>query len=93
MDKSAVGYSNLEKIRLKKLETLRAEGIDPYPTRAKRTHLNQDAVKAFEAEESTGSEELVIVTLVGRLRAVRSMGKITFFYTISFLFCRDINYF
>jgi len=78
MDKSTIEYSNLEKIRLEKLETLRAEGIEPYPTRAERTHLNQDAIAAFEALESSGSDDELKVILVGRLRAVRSMGKITF---------------
>ncbi|MBP1692598.1 MAG: hypothetical protein H6Q37_481, partial [Chloroflexi bacterium] len=29
-------YTNLEEIRLEKLEELRAEGIEPYPTRAER---------------------------------------------------------
>ena len=48
MTKTTAEYSNLEKIRLEKVETLRAEGIDPYPTRAERTHLSQDAVRVFE---------------------------------------------
>jgi lysyl-tRNA synthetase class 2 len=78
MSESAAEYSKLEKIRLEKLATLRAEGIDPYPTRAERTHVNQDAVNAFEKLESAGSKDMVYVTLVGRLRAVRSMGKVVF---------------
>jgi lysyl-tRNA synthetase class 2 len=78
MSKSSVEYSNLEKIRIEKMETLRAEGIEPYPTRAERTHTSQDAIQAFEGAESSGTEEQVNVTLVGRLRAMRSMGKITF---------------
>ena len=78
MEKSTTEYSSLEKIRLEKLETLRAEGIEPYPTRAERTHLNKDAIAAYERLESAGSEDEFKVTLVGRLRAVRSMGKITF---------------
>jgi len=78
MEKPTIEYSNLEKIRLEKLETLRAEGIEPYPTRADRTHLNKDAIAAFEKLESAGSDDELKVILVGRLRAVRSMGKITF---------------
>ncbi|NOY99221.1 MAG: lysine--tRNA ligase [Chloroflexi bacterium] len=69
-------YSSLEKIRLKKIEELRAEGIDPYPTRAERTHTSVEAIAAFEAAEADGKE--VPATLTGRLRAVRPMGKITF---------------
>ena len=44
-------YNSLEKIRLQKLEELRAEGIETYPTRAQRTHLSVDAVAEFEAAE------------------------------------------
>jgi len=73
-----VEYSNLEKIRLNKLETLRAEGIEPYPTRAERTHLNQEAIDAFIKAEESGKPEPLQVTLAGRLRAMRTMGKITF---------------
>ena len=78
MMKSTVEYSNLEKIRLEKMETLRAEGIEPYPTRAERTHFSQDAIRTFEETEKSGSEEPVRVTLAGRIRAMRPMGKITF---------------
>ena len=78
MMKSTAEYSNLEKIRLDKVETLRAEGIEPYPTRAQRTHFSQDAICAFEAVETSGSEEPVQATLAGRIRAMRPMGKITF---------------
>ena len=31
-------YTSLEKIRLAKIDELRAEGIEPFPTRAQRTH-------------------------------------------------------
>jgi lysyl-tRNA synthetase class 2 len=74
----AAEYSKLEKVRLEKIETLRAEGFEPYPTRAKRTHTSQEAIKAFEQAESTEQEEVVVVTLAGRLRSSRTMGKITF---------------
>jgi lysyl-tRNA synthetase class 2 len=69
-------YSSLEKIRLQKIRELRAEGIEPYPTRAGRTHTSVEAVAAFEETEKTGAE--VRVTLAGRIRAMRPMGKITF---------------
>jgi lysyl-tRNA synthetase class 2 len=76
--KSTVEYSHLEKIRLEKVETLRAEGFEPYPTRAERTHFSQDAIDAFEGKEKSGSEDPIRVTLAGRIRAMRPMGKITF---------------
>jgi lysyl-tRNA synthetase class 2 len=75
---TAAEYSNLEKIRLEKVQVLRAEGIEPYPTRAERTHNNQVAISDFEAAEADGLVEPLNVTLVGRLRAIRTMGKITF---------------
>jgi lysyl-tRNA synthetase class 2 len=74
----ATDYSKLERVRLEKIETLRAEGIEPYPTRAKRTHTSQDAIQAFEQAEEAGQAETILVTLAGRLRSIRSMGKITF---------------
>ena len=69
-------YTSLEKIRLQKLGELRAEGIEAYPTRAQRTHLSADAIAEFEAAEKEGRE--VKVTLAGRIRAMRPMGKISF---------------
>ncbi len=69
-------YNSLEKIRLQKVEELRAEGVEPYPTRAERTHTSAEAIAAFEAAEKTGGE--VKATLAGRIRATRAMGKISF---------------
>ena len=75
-------YTSLEKIRLQKLEELRAEGIETYPTRAKRTHTSEEAIAAFEAAESegasSGSMPEMRATLAGRIRAMRAMGKISF---------------
>lgn len=69
-------YTSLEKIRLQKIEELRAEGVEPYPTRAERTHTSQQAIAEFEAAEKDGKE--VKVTLAGRIRAMRPMGKVSF---------------
>ena len=75
-------YTSLEKIRLQKLDELRAEGVEAYPTRAQRTHLSADAIAAFEAAEkesgSSGTISEVKVALAGRIRASRAMGKISF---------------
>jgi lysyl-tRNA synthetase class 2 len=46
-----IQYSNLEKIRLEKLERLRQQGIEAYPTRAERTHTSLEAIRAFEEAE------------------------------------------
>jgi lysyl-tRNA synthetase, class II len=69
-------YSSLEKIRLQKLEELRAEGIEPYPTRATRTHTSAQAIAEFESAEKDSRE--VKTTLAGRIRATRAMGKLSF---------------
>ena len=69
-------YNSLEKIRLQKLEELRAEGVEPYPTRAQRTHTSAQAIAEFEAAEKDGREVKAI--LAGRIRATRAMGKISF---------------
>jgi len=74
-------YTSLEKIRLEKIEELHKEGIEPYPTRAERTHTSAQAIADFEkTEKETGvtAPAEVKATLTGRLRAVRPMGKITF---------------
>jgi len=74
-------YTSLEKIRLKKLEELRAEGIEPYPTRAERTHTSAQIIAEYEAAEKNAAEgetPEVKATLAGRIRASRPMGKLTF---------------
>ena len=59
----AAEYTNLEKIRLEKVETLRAEGIEPYPTRAERTHFSQEAIQAFENKTNI-SNNLAVETIL-----------------------------
>ncbi len=69
-------YSSLEKIRLQKLEELRAEGIEAYPTRATRTHMSGKAIAEFEEAEKESKQVRVVVA--GRIRASRAMGKVSF---------------
>lgn len=74
-------YTSLEKIRLQKISDLRSVGIEPYPTRAERTHTSLQAVAMLERAEQAAAEsepEPVRATLTGRLRASRPMGKLTF---------------
>jgi lysyl-tRNA synthetase class 2 len=70
--------NELERIRIEKIERLRAAGIEPYPTRANPTHNVAQAVQAFEAAEAAAATDPVIVTVAGRLRSLRPMGKIAF---------------
>lgn len=58
--------------RKNKLEALKQAGIDPYPSACERTHTNQVALDSFE---SLQTQE---ITLVGRLKSFRDMGKLIF---------------
>lgn len=73
-------YTHLEKIRLQKIEELRAEGVEPYPTRAERTHTSKQAITALDAVTTAEGQvtEEIPATLAGRIRATRAMGKLTF---------------
>lgn len=65
--------------RLRKLEELRALGVDPYPAEARRTHNIGDVTTQFEALEGQ------TVTVVGRVLATRKFGK------LAFLVLRDMS--
>jgi lysyl-tRNA synthetase class 2 len=67
--------TDLEQQRLNKLERLRAKGIDPFPHRTERTHSAAGAIAALEA---AGEGDQPAVTVCGRLRSLRTMGKIAF---------------
>jgi lysyl-tRNA synthetase class 2 len=71
-------YSSLEQTRLEKVDRLRAEGIDPYPNRVKRTHTSREAISAFIFAADSAQDEALSATLVGRIRSMRPMGKVTF---------------
>ncbi len=71
-------FSELEQTRLEKLHKMEAEGIAPYPTRAEQTHTSKAAIEAFEKAEAAGDETPVEVSLAGRIRSLRTMGKIAF---------------
>ena len=70
----------LVRIRLEKLERLRAKGIDPYPRTYDRTHTTREAVEHFESAEVSGEGEAEMeeVSVGGRITAMRGMGRVTF---------------
>jgi len=71
--------NKLEAERLEKLERLRQRGIDPFPGNVTRTHTIAAAIAAFEAEEKRGeAAQPVMVSVCGRLRSIRSSGKVSF---------------
>jgi lysyl-tRNA synthetase class 2 len=71
-----MAWSDQEQQRLNKLEWIRGQGIDPFPSRSERTHTAQQAIAAFEQAEAEGAE--VVVCIAGRLHSVRDMGKSIF---------------
>jgi lysyl-tRNA synthetase class 2 len=71
-------YSNLEQVRIGKANELRDQGIEPYPAHSERSHSTKKAITAFEDAESAEGDQVVEAVLVGRLRSLRPMGKITF---------------
>ncbi len=71
-------FSELENQRLNKLEQMREQGIETYPTRAHKTHFNAEAIAEFEKAEAEGQSESAELVLAGRLRAKRDMGKLSF---------------
>ena len=71
-------FSELELTRLQKLREMEENGIPPYPTRAEQTHTSKEAIDAFLEGEEQSEETPINVTLAGRIRALRPMGKIAF---------------
>ncbi|MEI6850491.1 MAG: lysine--tRNA ligase [Candidatus Saccharibacteria bacterium] len=58
--------------RLRKLETLRGLGINPYPAQSHRTHNASDISNQFDSLQGT------VVTVVGRIVGIRKFGKLAF---------------
>jgi len=71
-------FSELEKTRLEKLHKIQALKQNPYPLRAEQTHTSREAIEAYENAEAEGDETPIQVTLAGRIRALRPMGKVAF---------------
>ncbi|MBS3906653.1 MAG: lysine--tRNA ligase [Syntrophaceae bacterium] len=65
--------------RVRKLEALRKEGVNPYPNDFKATHTSEDILKTYG---SMSEEELKSVSesfcLAGRIVAIRNFGKASF---------------
>ncbi|TES95507.1 lysine--tRNA ligase [Patescibacteria group bacterium] len=64
----------LRKVRLEKLSELKKAGVNPYPSKVKRTYTSKQAEEFFD--------ELVkkkkVITLAGRLMSLREHGGLTF---------------
>ena len=58
--------------RLRKLDELRALGVNPYPADSHRTHDTKDVIERFD--ELSGQT----VTVTGRITGIRKFGKLAF---------------
>lgn len=58
--------------RLRKLDDLKQAGFNPYPSASHRTHMTGEVIANFE------SLELKLVTVAGRITAIRKFGKLAF---------------
>jgi lysyl-tRNA synthetase class 2 len=63
-------------VRLEKLRAWRAEGVNPYPTRAHRTHTIEETLAQFHDLMAAEQD----ITLTGRIVLSRDMGKTTFMH-------------
>lgn len=63
-----MALDQIKQERLKKLENIKAAGVNPFTAEVKRTHT------ISEAREKIGEK----VAVAGRIRSIRSMGKISF---------------
>ena len=71
-------HMSLEEIRqtrLNKIKLLRENKMDPYPSRAMRTHTIRDVHADFSSLQASGQT----ISIAGRVRAARSHGGSTFF--------------
>lgn len=60
--------------RKKKLQAFLDAGINPYPSHTDRTHTNAEALEKYDQLQGQA------ITLVGRIRTLRGMGKLTFLH-------------
>lgn len=58
--------------RIRKLQDLRALGINPYPAKSNRSNTNLDITENFSAYEGK------VLTVVGRIVALRKLGRLNF---------------
>jgi lysyl-tRNA synthetase class 2 len=74
--------NELIKRRLEELEEIKSKGINPYPHRYDVTTDSKSVIDSFKDPESDEEKEKnkeVLVSVAGRIMAIRKMGKATFF--------------
>jgi lysyl-tRNA synthetase, class II len=66
----------IQKVKIEKLEKLLSAELNPYPERTERTFTNGEVLERFNDLNGTDQS----VSIVGRVRSLRLMGKIIFFH-------------
>ena len=69
---------DLTQQRLEKLDRMRKRGIDPYPRSYDRTHTTEEARELLKKNEEAGKSEPEVISVAGRIMAMRKMGKSSF---------------
>ena len=64
--------------RQEKLARIRERGINPYPSRYRRSHTALEAASLLEESEETDSTRQPEVSVAGRIMAIRRMGRSAF---------------
>jgi lysyl-tRNA synthetase, class II len=71
--------SDLIQQRMKKLEALRKEGVDPYPNRFRATHTSKEIHEVFGSKSDEELKSLdEVFGIAGRIMAIRDFGKASF---------------
>ena len=73
--------NELIKRRLEELEEIKKHGINPYPHRYDVSHNSKEIIESFKDPESDEAKEKSkedLVSVAGRIMAIRKMGKATF---------------
>ena len=71
--------SELIQQRIRNLEELRAEGVDPFPNNFPVTHTSQEIHQTFDSlSDETLSSSAETCSIAGRIMAIRDFGKASF---------------
>ncbi|MCQ2794302.1 MAG: lysine--tRNA ligase [Bacilli bacterium] len=77
--KVETSLTDQEKVRREKLPKYHELGVDPFGHRFVRTHLISEARSLAQGKDNAALEQAnIIVTLAGRINALRRMGKASF---------------
>lgn len=71
-----MALEDIKRERIRKIKRLESERINPYPGKVKRTFSISEFLESFSKIKKEGKD----IFLVGRIRSIRSHGKISFLH-------------